>query len=129
MAQYPVINQPALYAPVGTQPGYPMVPAPMQPIAPLASYPEAGLVPANSTEAAQLRAKGILNAMKDMYISQKVNFVTYSCMEFENKYRIYSTKSHGAKPKKSEKLFKCMEHSTCAQRYCVMYVHIFLNSA
>ena len=62
---------------------------------------------------------GVLENLDQAFISQKMTLGTFTCCQTENKYRIYSAKHKGQKVKKDYKLFKCKEHSTCLQRYCV----------
>ncbi len=62
---------------------------------------------------------GVLAGLEQAFISQKMTLGTFTCCQTENKYRIYSAKHKGQKVKKDYKLFKCKEHSTCLQRYCV----------
>lgn len=65
-----------------------------------------------------------LDRVKGVWVSQKAQYLeSLGCCEFENKYRIYGTKSgsKGAKKDKNDKLFKARERSTCYQRYCIPY--------
>ncbi len=106
---------PSYGAPAGYPPMAP--PPPMMPIAPIVGAPAMMMgAPYPETPMAAL------DRVRGLWVSQKSNYVEHGdCCDFENKYRVYATKSssHGVKKEKQDKLFKWGERSTCCQRYCM----------
>ena len=103
---------------------------PIQPVqyagAPPMAYPAAVQMPYPSVPMTQAPPKQtpmeVLQAMEGAWISQKPQYLeSFGPCEFENKYRVYGTKSKGENLKKDkhDKVFKCKERSTCCQRHCV----------